>query len=294
MDGLLFDIEPEPEPEPAPQMMTPAPAAEVALMRVLPADFPLATLLTFLPDVKLKQRVDEAAARAMAVDVTAADGLTLADEALVPVRAGLKEIDEGFRLPCELSNKLHKRLTGLRADFMGAGEDAVHVVGRRIYDERVRQQHAADEARRKAQEEADRAAREEARKAAEQAKQQQAPAAVVAVLEQRAESATARPVAAPIAPPKLAHTTVVPKWKARLLGTMPGGEPNPATKELTAPQTAAMLDLLRAIVGGQAPLSLVEINWSNANKRAASEGKTMAIPGLEAFDEGGTRAKARR
>lgn len=300
MDQLLFDIEPEPaiEPAEAPAVLTPAadealaPAAIPALMRVLPADFPLATLLTFLPDIKLKQEVDDAAARALAIDV--AEHLAEADAALVPVRDGLKAIEEGFRLPCDIANKLHKRLTGLRADFMAGGEAAAKEVGRRIYAENSRRQQAADEAKRKAQEEADRQARDEAKRAAEQAKKSAAPAAVVAVLEQRAETATAPPVATPAPAPVLQHSTAVAKWKARPEGTMPGGDPNPATKDLTAPQQASVLRLLQAIVEGKASMSLVEVNWANANKRASAEGKTMAIPGLEAFDEGGTRAKGGR
>jgi hypothetical protein len=293
MEGLLFDI--EPEPEPAPRTIEPAPA-ELSLMRVLPADFPLATLLTFLPDVKLKQRVEAAAAAALAIDVTAEGGLVRADEALVPVRAGLKEIDEGFRLPCDIANKLHKRLTGLRADFMGAGEDAVRSVGRAIYNEHVRLQHLADEAKRKAQEDADRQAREEAQRAADQAKKSAAPAAVVAVLEQRAAAATAPPVATTAPAPKLQHSSAVAKWRARLRGTLPGADPHPATKELTLPQQEALLELLKAIVEGKpgASLALIEVNWATADKRASADGTTMAIPGLEAFDEGGTRAKGRR
>ena len=71
-------------------------------------------------------------------------------------------------------------------------------------------------------------------------------------------------------------------------------EPNPASNELTAAQQERVFELLRAIVDGKAPITLIDVNWSLANRRAVAEKSTMSIPGLEAVDIGGTRAKPRR
>jgi len=261
--------------------------------RVLGGGFPLETLLTFLPDPKLKARADRLAAAALAIEVKGLDGIAAADAALVPVRQAVGDIKEQFREPCDLSNQLHKRMTGLRGEFLYEAEGAVDQVGRRIYAETRRLEAIAVEARRKAQEDADRQERERARLAAEAAEKAKAPAPVVQELTRRAETAVAAPVpvAAPIAP---ANSTVAAKWKARLVGTTGGDDAEPATKQMSDAQRASMLLLVQAVAEGRASLSLLEINWSVANKRASAEGTTMQVPGLEAYDAGGLRAKRGR
>ena len=261
--------------------------------QVLGGAFPLETLLTFLPDPRLKAKADRLAAEALAIEVKGPDGIAAADAALVPTRQIIGTIKERFRDPCDLANQLHKRLTGLRGEFLKAAEDAVDQVGRRIYAETRRLEAVAAEARRKAQEEADRLERERARLAADAAMKAQAPAPVVQELTRRAETAVAAPVpvAAPIAP---ANSTIAAKWKARLVGTTGGDDTEPATKQMSDAQRASLLLLVQAVAEGRASLSLLEINWSVANKRAENEGTTMGIPGLEAYDAGGLRAKRRR
>lgn len=292
----LLDIEPEPELDVAlvPVVVGGEPESAMALLSSLPPDFPIQALLTFLPDVRLKQRVEAAATAALAVSVVVEGGLVLADEALVPVRDGLKEIASKFKDPVDLANQLHKRLTGLRADFTAVGEGAVKTVGQRIYAETQRLQRIADDAKRVAQEVADKAVRDAAAKAAVDAEKRSAPAAVVEALKERAATAVAPPVPTPAPVPVLANSAPTAKWRAKFVGTLPGSEPNPATKDLTGDQMASLMLLLRAIVDGRAPLALVDVNWSAANKKAGAEGTTMCVPGLEAFDEGGTRAKGRR
>jgi len=48
---------------------------------------------------------------------------------------------------------------------------------------------------------------------------------------------------------------------------------------------------MRAIAEGRVPLAAIEINWSYLNKRAGAEKTALAIPGIEAVDEGNARRK---
>ena len=282
-----FDIEPD---QSSPETLV---AEPLALAQALPPGFNLPALLRFLPDVRLKQRAEADATAALAIDVSAKNGLLAADAALIPVRADLVEIEACFKDPTDLANQLHKRLTGLRADFCAAGKNAIEIVGRRIYTETRRLDDLAAEVRRKAQAEADRQTRAAAARAAQEAATHQAPPAVVEALKEQARVGTAPPVAA-IETPVLPGTAMVQNWKARLLATPADAEPNPETKDLTEPQRAALLLLLRASVEGRAPLARIAVNWPAANDRAKAERTTMRIDGLEAFDQGGTRSKGRR
>src|SRR5438045_5745339 len=66
------------------------------IVQVLPADFPLPALIQFVPDARLRIKADAAAAAALAVIVTGADGLQAADAALVTLRADLQAIEAHF------------------------------------------------------------------------------------------------------------------------------------------------------------------------------------------------------
>jgi hypothetical protein len=89
-------------------------------------------------------------------------------------------------------------------------------------------------------------------------------------------------------------TSAVTTWKARLVGTAADAEPNPKVADLTLSQRAKLFDLLRAIIDGKAPITAIEFNWSVLNTRAKSDKSTLAIAGIEAFADGGVRAKGRR
>lgn len=289
-DRLSFDLNMEPElaePEVVPD-------GEVVLARSLPLGFNLPALLRFLPDVRLKQKADAAAAEALAIDVTAEGGLVHADNALVPLRASIAAIEVGFEDPVSLANQLHKRLTGLRGDFSKVASDALALVSRRIYAEKKRQDDLAREAQRQAQEVANAQARAEAAAAAKAAQQAGQSKQVVTVLKQQAKVAVAAPVVSPLPAPVLASTSTVPKWKARFVGTPAEAEPNPEVGALTEAQQGQMRGLIQAVLDGKAPLAFFQINWSLINKKAQAEKTTFLVPFLEAFDEGGTRAKARR
>lgn len=286
-DGPVVVATPEvlpPAPDPGPQGL--------AISGILPEDFNLQLLLRFLPDVSMKRELDRLTAAALAIDVTAPGGLQLADEALVPCRRQMDIISEGFSDPCSLANRLHKRLTGLRADFLEPGELAVPKVEKRIRDEKARLDREAADARKAAQDLADQQAREEAKRVADEARKAGAPKPVVAALKEAAKSAAAPPVHSPVAAPQLRNSTTVQNWKARPVGD-PDAEPNPDTSDMTPAQQEAMMLLVRAIAEGRAPLSLVNVDWSAANARAKAEKSTMAIPGLEAYDHGTTRGKRR-
>lgn len=304
-------MEPEPEPEPE-QWKAPAtspvrveilPAAEPtvfrpvidvpALTRALPDDFPLAKLLQFLPDVRLKQRADAAAQAALAVKVEGRAGLQAAEDALTPVRENLKAIEQSFEFPCDTAFQLHRRLTGLRADFSIAGKEAIDTVAQRILTEKRRldAEDAADKRRR--QDEADRAARAEAARAAASAARSQASPTVVQDLERRAMTATAPPVSdGGGGGGGLRKSSVVARWKARFKGTPADSSiPQPAVNELTPEQIIQWRAVCLSIAQGKTPVAVADINWSYINSLAVSEKTTLNIPEMEVYDEGGLRAK---
>jgi hypothetical protein len=100
-------------------------------------------------------------------------------------------------------------------------------------------------------------------------------------------------VATPTPAPVLRGSTTVTTWKARLAGT-PASTNRTLHREFTPAQRAKVLELLPAIVDGKAPLAAVEINWPYLNKRAKADKSTLAIAGIEAYEEGSVRAKGSR
>jgi hypothetical protein len=316
VDVAQVDVEIELDPSPAPVVDDPeieldmeeaptAPIAEApasaivepaALMQVLPADFPLPSLIRFVPDTRLKLALDTAAAYALSIDVAGqgAAALERADLARGALDAAVKDIDAHFEEPASIANRLHKSITGIRSEWKAPGEAARDTVGRRIHAERERLKAVAAEERRVAQAEADRQTREAARREAEAAARAQAPATVVRELQRQAETATAPPVAARTDVPKLRHSASVVTWKARPIGTAADAEPNPAIQDLTPAQREQINTLLTAILSGAAPIAAIEINWSYLNGRAKADKSTLQIPGIEAFSDGGTRSKSPR
>jgi hypothetical protein len=279
--------------------VTPAPMTALAplpLVEVLPADFKLSPLTKFIPNPELRKLADEAATSALAIAVTGNDGMVQADAALAVVRARLAAIDQSFAEPVATAFSLHRTLTGIRGEWRARGDQAIEMVGRRIFDEGKRLEAVAAEEKRKAQEAADRQAREEKQREAEAAKAQQAPPAVVWELEQQARTATAPPVATPAAaaPAPLKNSTPISKHKCRIAGTTGSEEQNPDMESLTKEQRLQIFEAMKAVLEGRAPLVVFAINWSYLNKRAAAEKGAFAIAGFEAYEDGGLRAKGSR
>lgn len=293
-----LEIEPEPELameiEPETAIAPMAAIVSTGLVEILPADFPLPLLAKFVPNLALRTASDGAAAYALALNIEGAAGLQAADIALTTLRGSLKAIDAHFDEPTKIANDLHKRLTGIRGEWQASGAEAVKVVGQRVFTEQRRLQAAADEERRKAQDEANQRAREEARRQAAEAAKNQAPAPVVEEMKRQAETVTAPPVAAPTPAPVMRGSTTVTTWKARIAGTPATDEPNPETNDLTPAQRTKVLELLKAILDGKAPLAAIEVAWPYLNKRAKADKSTLAIAGIEAYEEGGVRAKGTR
>ena len=286
-----LDIEPD-SPAVSPGQLSLIPeAAPLPLAQALPSDFPLFTLLRFVPDPALKKRADALATVALAVGVTGHDGVLAASAALVPLRDQLGVIRACFKDPKGLAHQLHKRLTGLETDFCKAGDEAVKTQDRAIYDENARLERAADEARRKAQEEADRLTRQQAAEAAKQAAKAGAPKPVVEALKEAAKTATAAPVASPVPAPTLIGMTTVERWKARFRGASAGADPNPEMDALTPAQQAQVRRLMGLAAQGKAPLRCFAIDWGWLNARAAADKTTFDVPEVEAYDAGGTRKR---
>lgn len=291
-DLLSIGVELEPSAEPAPTALAPIVATVSGL--------DLGALLTFLPDVKLKDDLRQAADAALAIDLAVPGNLQKADAALVQVREKVAHIllcfdgSKDNPGPTALAGALHKRLTGLRGDFVKAGTDAIEKVGKGIVAEQRRQADEAEAARRAAQAEADRIAREQAKAAAEQAKRDGAPKGVVRDLNQLARSATAPAVHVP-GPPVLANSTTARKWKARLRGTTEQDETNPETPgDMTQAQVDSFRRLVAAVAAGHEPIASLCPNWRALNDRADGERTTMMVDGVEAYEDIGFRAKPRR
>jgi hypothetical protein len=267
----------------------------LALAEVLPASFPLPALVRWVPDIAKKQQLDVLVTRALSIDVQAECGMGAADEALAALRAQVIVVEGDFDEPKRLAHELHKSITGRLSEWLAPAKDAIAKVGREMAGERRRQEEAAAKARREAQAEADRIAREAAQKAADAAKQAGAPAPVVEQMQQQAAVATAPPVpVAATAPAPLAHSTVTKTWKARIAGTPADANPTPSMAELTPAQQHEVRKLMAEIVAGRQPLTMLEIPWATWQARARAEKSTLAIPGIEAYEEIGTRAKAGR
>lgn len=293
-DDLQLEIEPEIEPETGLAAPVAAAVAPLSLIEILPADFQLPLLTKFIPNPALRGDADKAATYALSMKVEGAEGLQRADLALAALRGSLKAIDDHFEEPTAIANALHKRLTSVRGEWKAQGAAAVTTVGQRIFTEQRRLESIAAEERRKAQAEADRVAREAARKEAEAAEKAQAPAAVVEELKRQVETTSAPPVSMPAAAPALRSSSTVTTWKARIIGTPGSDEANPEIEAISPAQRLKVFELLRAILDGKAPLAAVEINWPYLNKRSKADKSTLAIAGIEAYEEGSVRAKGSR
>lgn len=292
-------IEPEPELEIEPTPEPPAAASRQALAvlplaELLPADFDLPALIKWVPNPALRIAADQAGTYALNLVVDGAEGLQRADLALQAVRASLRGITDAFADPVTRANALHKRLTGIRGEWCERGELAVKTVGGRMYTEQRRLEALAAEERRKAQAEADRQAREAAQAEVAAAEKAQAPAPVVQELRRQAETVTAPPVVTPTTAPVLRGSTTVATWKARLVGTPGSDDPNPTMDALSPAQRLRVFELMRAVLEGKAPLTAFELGWSYLNKRAKADRSTLALAGIEAFEEGSIRAKGTR
>jgi len=263
------------------------------LTQLLPADFPLPVLTRFVPNVDLRAAATKAADAAISLVVHGAEGLERADDALATLRTAQAAISDHFVEPVDIAYRLHKSLTTVRGEWLEYGARTIDVVGRRIYDERARLERVAADDRRRRQEQADEDARQRARRDVDTATKAHAPAPVVEDLKRQAQTATAPPVSS-ARPVPLKSSTTVEAWKARPRGTPADADPNPEIPAMTATQIACVVELLTAILAGQAPMSAIAINWPVINARAKSDKATFAIAGFEAFQEGSVRAKGRR
>lgn len=310
-DEPLLEIEPDDEPSaeapgpgPAPSPAPEAPISSVpnegdsgvavSLMTILPADFPLPALTRFVPNPALRVATEQAATYALGVDVTGPEGLKRADMALTALRTSQKAIEQHFAEPADIANRLHKQITGTKAEWLQPGKAAIETVGRKMATEQRRLQEIEREERRKAQEEADRLAREAARREAEAAAKAQAPKPVVEELKRQAQTATAAPVAPSTPAPILTGSTVVTTWRARFTGTSGETVAAPCVDEMSPLQRERFLELVKAVAEGKAPLNALEPSWAYIQKRARADKSTLNIPGIEAYEDAGVRAKSVR
>lgn len=289
------------EEEFAPLDDEPVKPAELAIAtaaELLPADSPLPLLIRFVPNQALRASADADAESALAIQVTDDRTCQAMDHALARQRAHKSAIEQHFEEPTAAANRLHKSLTGQRALFLERSELAIRQGGERIWAFNKRKEREAAEERLRLQAEADRQAREAMQREAEAARSAGAPATLIEQLQGQSETITAPPVATTVSTPRetLRGTTVVDTWKVRLKGTLSSAmvmQPE-KTADMTDAERASVLELLKAIVEGKAPLSLIRVDWTTANQRVKADKGTLAIPGLLPYEAGGTRGKSTR
>lgn len=289
MSADLFTL--DLDDEPAALAIVPLALDDPPAVEVLPPGFEIPALAVFAPNVALRRAVDGCTAAVLAVDVAAPGGLALADAAVLDLRGAVKAIEAHFEAPKAEANARHKRLTSLLGEWTKHPTEALATVGRRMIDEQSRLATVAAAAARAAQAQADAAAKAQAQAATQAAVSAGASAAVVEQLQQRAQTATAPPVAAAI-PAPLKSTGTAKTWKARLSGTPAEAEPNPEIEDLTDAQRLGVLQLCKGITDGKIPISAIgSLNWSYLNKRADAERTAFAIAGFEAFEHVAPKAK---
>ena len=284
------DLSPPPEEE-EPHAAAAHPPVQ-QLMEILPADFPLPSLIKFAPDTRIRQAADADAVKLLELQVTDETSMRVVEACLDRQRQHKATIEALFKEPCAVANQLHKHLTGLRGDWLARTEQAIATGNDRVLQLQRRLAREEAEARRRAQEEADRQAREEARRAAEAAKKAEAPAAVVQELEFEAQHATAPPIQQTAVTPTLTRSTVVENWQPRLTATdRAAPELQPCMAQLSPAEQACVRTAMKAVLEGRNPLTIFEINWSVICKRAKADKKTFSLEGFVAEDLGAVRAK---
>lgn len=283
----------EPEPESAPVVVREL--VTTPLVELLPVDFPLPTLIKFIPDPRIRTAADADADQLLTIAVTDEHSMRRMDAAMERQRAHRKTIEAIFEEPTSIANQLHKRLTGLRGEWLARTDAAIDAGGRRIIETQRRLDREAAEERRRRQEEADRLAREERQREAEAARAAQAPPEVLEQLETEARTATAPPVATQESTrTALKSTSVVSTWKPRPKGTDGSGNQQPSMTDLTPAQKVHVLAAMKAAFEGRSPLQVFEINWTYLNARARADKGAFSIEGFEVYEDGGTRAKGAR
>lgn len=266
---------------------------------LLPADSPLPLLIRFVPNPALRVTADADAERLLALQVTDDPSCAQMDQALARQRGHKTAIEQHFEEPTAAANRLHKTLTGQRSQFLERSEQAIKQGGDRIWNYNKRKEREVEEQRRRDQEEANRQARADAEREAEAAKAAGAPATLIEQLQEQAQTITAPPVTTPVTTPRetLRSNVISDTWKVRLEGTPASAlvlQPE-KTAEMTDAERASVLKLLKAIVDGKAPISLVRVDWTTANQRVKADKGTLAIAGLVAYEaSGGTRGKSTR
>lgn len=260
----------------------------------MPPGFPLATLLRFMPDIRLKHAVTKAADALLAIDVKAPDGLQKADSARAKLATAIAAAEKPFEDPTGWANQLHKRLTGLRSDFTKYGAETLKAADANIYAETKRRERLAEEDRRRRQEEADREAKAHAEKLAKDAAKRKASPDVVEALREEAKTATAPPVTSFALSVPLSKSTPVEKWKGRFVGTPDGDEVNPDMADLSPEQQQHAREFFAAVGAGKVSLACAAVNWAEINRRAHADRRTFDIAGMEAVDVGGLRSKGKR
>lgn len=270
-------------------------ALQQPLMQILPADFPLPALIRFVPDPAIKAALDQAVSYALTLEIKGGGqpALDQADRAVTALSDALKTVDAHFEEPAAIANQLHKQITSVRGEWAKAGKEAKDTIGRAIYAELKRLTDLENERRRQEQDAANALARQQAEADAKAAEKNQAPPQVVEQLKKRVETAVAPPV--PVAAPvKMAGTSVVTTWKARIKGTPADADPNPDMAEITPEQRDQVIEMLKGIVAGTVPITVIELSWSVLNARAKSDKGTLAITGIEAYADGAVRSRGRR
>lgn len=280
--------------------LAPMDEVQIPLVESLGAGFDIYGLLRFLPDLKLKREIERLVEDALSIDVASDGGLALVDSKRNEILTAIGKVEaifNGTKLnpgPVSLAYELHRRLTGLRADFTKTGTDAVAKLGVAITKEKRRLDELAAAKKREEQLAADAIERDRIAGEAKAAEERGAPTALVEELKTAAKTASAPPVAGSIAGGQLGGSSLVANWKSRFAGTPAELEPNPDVDEMNADQQAKFKAVCAKVASSEYPVAMLSgINWSYVNARAKAEKTTFSIPEFEAYDAGSLRGKRR-
>lgn len=223
--------------------------------------------ITFEKEQELKQEIAPIVSQAMDLIIRNPEQSIEAQEVLKGIKSKQKRITEFFVPLKQAAHVTWKKICDTEASYLDPLKNAEAAIKEKVItftrEEERKQQEIAKvaEAKRQAEERKERERIEEqARKAREAGKVEKAEA-----LEQKAEAVTIAPVFTPPPQPLKAEGS--------------------AFKKTWVGKCVSIMDLLKAIVEGKAPVSLIEINESAINTAAKTYKNTMTIPGLRFYEK---------
>lgn len=227
---------------------------------------------------------------AHAIEVVDPASFARAGEMLQTIKAYLRRVADVFGPIVEAAHRAHKTAVEQRKGLEAHALQAEGVLKRRlaVYEqEQERLRRAAEEAARRERERLE--AEERARVAAEEARlrreAEEAQLAAAVAAEQAGDTETAeRLVAAPVVAPPVAPRQVFVPPAAAMVPPRPQAD-GVSFRDQYRAEVVSLLELVRAVAAGRAPLTLVQANQVALNGMARSLRGAMDVPGVRVVTE---------